>query len=259
MLRSFFRVMSEFFKPLPVRSAGLITNYRCTFQCKHCLYCSSPKIEEEVDEEVLREIIEQLENTVPWVDLHIGGGEPLIDFERAKRIISYIKTKKITLEYMETNGFLLLKDWERKLRELKESGLLCMLLSISPFHNEFISFDNTKKVFEEIVSVFGDAGIFPWHTGYFYFLKKVSPEKPVKLEDFFKNFSKEEILYQLTSVMYIQPGGRAASLFSEYMDLHSPEKLFRKDCRKARSKTIFPRSLVLSASPRILRCGMSSI
>jgi len=230
--------MSEFLKPLPVDSAGLITNYKCTFQCKHCLYCSSPKIEEEVSEEVLREIIEQLETASPRVDLHIGGGEPLIDFERAKRIISYIKTKKITLEYMETNGFLLLKEGVRKLRELKEAGLLCMLLSISPFHNEFISFDNTKKVFEEIVSVFGEEGIFPWHTGYFYFLKKVSPEKPVKLEDFFKNFSKEEILYQLTSVMYIQPGGRAAYLFSDYMDLHPPEMLFKKDCSRNLSSPV---------------------
>ena len=225
--------MTEFFKPVPAHSAGLITNYKCTFSCKHCLYCSSPKVEEEVDKELLKKIIDEMALELKYLDLHIGGGEPLVNYEMVEDIISYVRKKNINLEYMETNGFLLLKDGEKKVQELKEAGLSCMLLSISPFHNEFISAHNTRKVLGTIISVLGNRGIFPWHTGYFNFLERVSPDKPVKLEEYFKNFSLSEILYQLTSVMHIHPGGRGAGLFSRYMDLYPAEKVIKKDCKRS--------------------------
>jgi hypothetical protein len=41
--------MPSYFKPARAESLGLITNYRCTFRCRHCLYCSSPHIQENPD------------------------------------------------------------------------------------------------------------------------------------------------------------------------------------------------------------------
>ncbi len=72
--------MLKHFKPHPAQSAGLITNYRCAFRCKHCLYCSSPEIEEDIEESTLLEIIDQIDLTLGSIPLHIGGGEPLIHF-----------------------------------------------------------------------------------------------------------------------------------------------------------------------------------
>lgn len=222
--------MKKTFRPQPANSVGLITNYKCTFQCKHCLYCSSPSISEEADEEMLVKIINETGDNLKYADLHIGGGEPLLKYESLKRLVSLINKRHIPLEYVETNGFLLMKDTENKLKDLKASGVNRLLLSISPFHNEFISAKNIKKLCKDILSVLGYDGLFPWNQGYFYFLERVNPKIPVKLEDYFNKFSLSEILYQLTSVMYIHPGGRGAYLMAKYMDLSPAESLLNIDC-----------------------------
>ncbi len=226
------------FKPESANSAGLITNYKCTFKCKHCLYCSSPDITDDIGEDLLKHIIDEISGELKDIYLHIGGGEPLIYFDRLKNIISYIKKKSVYLEYVETNGFLLLKNTEEKLKELKNSGLNRLLLSISPFHNEFISLEDIKKVFKSIVNILGSNGIFPWHSDYFYFLEKISPHKPVNLEEYFNGFSLPEILYQLTSIIYIHPTGRAGYLFSKFMELYPPEELFDIDCAENLSSPV---------------------
>ena len=50
----------DYLKPKPAESLGFLTNYRCTFWCKHYLYCSSPEIREEVEEGPLLEIVDQM-------------------------------------------------------------------------------------------------------------------------------------------------------------------------------------------------------
>jgi hypothetical protein len=222
--------MKEHFKPLPAESAGLITNYRCTFRCKHCLYCSSPGIEEDIEETALLEVINQIDHTLGSIPLHIGGGEPLIHFNLMKRILSYLKGTKIEVEYLESNGFHLIKDTTSKLKELRSAGLDCLLISISPFHNEFISVHQIKRIINEIEAIFGQRGVFPWHPGYLPFLEKGDTDKPVLLDNYFSSCSLSEILHQLTSVMYIHPGGRGAYLLAEHLPLRPAEELLSKTC-----------------------------
>ncbi len=222
--------MLKTFKPQPAESVGLITNYRCTFRCKHCLYCSSPGIIEEIKASALFEVIDQIDHVLGSTLLHIGGGEPLIHFQLIKDIVSYLKGTRIILEYLETNGSHLVTRTSTKLKELKDSGLDCLLISISPFHNEFIPVSHVKRIMQEIVSVFGRQGIFPWHPGYLPFLERVSEDEPVPLDTFFDTFSLPEIQQQLTSVMYIHPGGRGAYLLAKYLPLHPAEELLSKTC-----------------------------
>ena len=224
--------MRKHFKPQPAESAGLITNYRCTFRCKHCLYCSSPGIEEDIEETTLLAVIDQINHTLGRIPLHIGGGEPLIHFNLMKKILSYLKGTKIIVEYLETNGFHLIKDTSSKLKELQRAGLNCLLISISPFHNEFIPVVQTERIINEVVALFGQRGVFPWHPDYLPFMKKGAKEKPVPLDIHFKSFSLSEILYQLTSVMYIHPGGRGAYLLAEHLPLRPVEELLSKTCAK---------------------------
>ncbi|MFC1823995.1 radical SAM protein [Thermodesulfobacteriota bacterium] len=220
----------HFLKPEPAESIGLITNYRCTFRCKHCLYCSSPELKEEVEEASLLEIIDQIDRVLGNVLLHIGGGEPLIHFDLAKKIISNLAKKRIIVEYLETNGSYLLKNSLSRLQALKDAGLECILVSISPFHNEFIPAERIKKLVEDVISIFGREGLFPWHPGYLPFLEKVSQHEAVRLEDYFDHFSSSEIIYQLTSIMYIHPGGRGAPTLAKYLPCSHPEELLDKKC-----------------------------
>lgn len=175
-------------------------------------------------------IIDQIDHTLGNIPLHIGGGEPLIHFNLIKKIVSYLKKTKIELEYIETNGFHLIKNTVSKLNELQRSGLNRILISISPFHNEFISVHQIERIINEIIALFGQQGLFPWHSGYLPFLEKGDTDKPVSFEKYMDSFSLSEIRYQLTSVMYIHPGGRGAYLLANYLPLHPAEKLLDKHC-----------------------------
>jgi len=183
-----------------------------------------------MDASTLFEIVDQIDHSLRRIPLHIGGGEPLIHFQLVKDLISYLKGTKIILEYLETNAASLISRTSAKLEELKASGLDCMLISISPFHNEFIPVRQTKRIMHEIVSILGPQGIFPWHPGYLTDLERVSENEAVPLETYFDAFSPSDILRQLTSVMYIHPGGRGAYLLARYLPRHPAEDLLDKRC-----------------------------
>ena len=221
------------FKPLKAQSIGLITNYCCTFRCAHCLYCASPHIEEEIHGAHLEGLIQQMDRVLGSVLLHIGGGEPLIYFDRIRHLISSLRKTQIILEYVETNGSTLLRKRRHKLHALKKEGLECLLVSISPFHNAFINQEDIKAVIRDVVDIFGTRGIFPWHPGYLPFLERFSPHERIPVSDYFSRFSSEEVRLQLTSIMYIHPGGRAAYFLANHLPCRPAESLLEKDCRSS--------------------------
>ncbi len=226
------------FKPIPAESIGLITNYRCTFRCEHCLYCASPQIDEQISDESLEELIHQMDHVLGPVLLHIGGGEPLLHFDRIKRLLSCLAGTGIILEYVETNGSSLLKKRREKLQALREEGLICLLVSISPFHNSFIQLASLKAVIRDVLMVFGPRGLFPWHTGYLPFLERFSPYQTVPVGDYFSRFSREEVLRQLTAIMYIHPGGRATYFLADYLPCFPAETLLGKDCSESLASSV---------------------
>ncbi len=223
--------MKETFKPIKAQSIGLITNYKCTFSCKHCLYASSPYIDENINENNLYKIIDLINENLPYVDLHIGGGEPLLNYETIIKLLKYIHTKSnINLEYLETNGFLLLKNTDKKLQELKQTGLKTLLLSIDPFHGEFISVNQLKFLLNKIIEYFGVNGLFPWHPEYLQYMEKLAPNSTHKIEEYFQHFDITDITTQLTGITYIHPGGRAAFFLAKYLKKYKAEDLLNIDC-----------------------------
>lgn len=223
-------ISSNRFKPFPAQSAGLITNYRCSFRCAHCLYCASPEIREEIQEDRLEALIRQMDRVLGPVQLHIGGGEPLIYFERIRRLLSALRKTQIIVEYVETNGSSLLRDRREKLDALQREGLNCLLVSISPFHNAFIGLHQLKPVIRDVLDVFGREGLFPWHPGYLSYLERVSATRTMPVDQYFSCFSSADIQHQLTSIMYIHPGGRAASFLARHLPCRPAEALLEKDC-----------------------------
>jgi hypothetical protein len=220
----------KYFKPLPAQSVGLITNYRCTFKCSHCLYCAAPNLKEEIQDTHLEALIEQIDRVLGNVPLHMGGGEPLLHFDRVKGLLARLRKTRIFLEYVETNGSTLLKDREQKLLALQREGLQCLLVSISPFHNQFINLTAVKGIIGDILDIYGPKGLFPWHPGYLPFLERFSPRKSMPVRDYFKMFSPAEISHQLTAVMYIHPGGRAAYFLADYLPTYPAKTLLEKNC-----------------------------
>jgi hypothetical protein len=191
-----------------------------------------------VSEGPIFHILDEITRTLPGVDLHIGGGEPLLNLDLIVKVVSRIRGKRIFLEYVETNGALLREGGEEKLRLLRDAGLNRVLLSISPFHREFIPLEETLDAYRAIVRVFGEEGIFPWHPGYLPFLERSPAGSKVSLEDHFLQCSPGEVRHQLTSIMYIHPGGRGAYLLARHMKLSSPEMFLGHQCSRNLSSPV---------------------
>lgn len=121
-------------------NGGFIATYRCVAACGHCLYASSPKREKDyVTPSQARDTLQRLAE-LGCGGLHIGGGEPFLDIDGLYGLIVEIRKAGIGLDYVETSGY-----WARGdqrdvvlLERLKEAGLTTLMLSLCPYHAEFV-------------------------------------------------------------------------------------------------------------------------
>lgn len=219
------------FRPERADSIGLITHYECTYSCAHCLYACRPGLGEAIRTEDLTRLVDAIHRACPGAYLHIGGGEPLLRMDRLLAVLEKIRCRGLLLEYVETNGFWVNRaDGRDRLLRIHRAGCPRMLLSISPFHNAFLSCRDNLKAYEMIVDVFGPEGIFPWHPAYYSVLERVDPDRPVPFEEYARRFSRQEIAGQLTRIIYLHPAGRAAITFGPYMGRRRAAAYDRKHC-----------------------------
>ncbi len=123
----------------PVGS-GIITNYNCTAACRHCMFASSPDCKKEyISEDMCEKTAELLVESGAY-SVHIGGGEPFMNFDALCTLISVLGKKGIGIDYIETNGF-----WGRdealahkRLERLAELGSPQIMVSVDPFHIEYV-------------------------------------------------------------------------------------------------------------------------
>ncbi len=143
-------------------SGGIITNYDCSSKCKHCVYASSPAWPKDyMPAELAGEIFLLLKQS-GCNSIHIGGGEPLLHPEKLFPVLKAAGDHRIQIEYVETNA-----SWHKDLdktgdllRQLQGHGVHTLLVSIDPFHNEFIPFCKVKGLLEACRQHRMD--VFPW-------------------------------------------------------------------------------------------------
>jgi hypothetical protein len=227
------------FRPWKAESIGLILHYECTFRCAHCLYACRPGLREDVRPEDLERLLDSIALAVPEAALHLGGGEPFLHMDRLVRTLAGIRRRGLLLEYVETNGFWIRGGSAReRLKRVREAGCSCLLLSISPFHNEFLSCQDNARAYRMIVDVFGPNGIFPWHPAHYAYLEQVDPERPVPFREYARRFPNRELLFQLTGINYLHLAGRAAWTLSPLLDRRPAETYSRKTCASELSSPV---------------------
>ena len=136
-------------------TAFLVT-YKCTAECKHCLYQSSPRRNALISLEDVRSDLIALKANWPIEATCFVGGEPLLYFELLTSLVREVKAQGITCAIL-TNAF-----WgedqaiaRRYVGALKDAGLDEMHISVDAFHQEFVPFDAVK----EVIQASKDAGI----------------------------------------------------------------------------------------------------
>jgi MoaA/NifB/PqqE/SkfB family radical SAM enzyme len=160
--------MSTLILPEPV-SGGLFLSYKCTNECRHCMYACSPKwkadwLPENDAETFLRELSTRIRPS-PWGPdrvgvswgLHFTGGEPFLNFDLLLRIVTMAADLKIPSTFVETNGHWCTGENEtfEKLRQLREAGLRGLLVSVNPFILEHVPFERTERAVRVGRTVFG--------------------------------------------------------------------------------------------------------
>ena len=195
-----------------LKSGGLITNYFCTSSCKHCLYKCSPHWEKRyLDPDMAKENLMAI-RSLGCRSVHIGGGEPLLKPDKLCTLLDIASEVGISVEYVETNSswFQEIESAKALLSQLRKHGLLTLLVSISPFHNEQIPFSRVQGVIEaaRIVGI----GIFPWISDFISDLSQFESAKPHSLDEY-RQLKGENYLMQILQRYWIHLGGRALETF----------------------------------------------
>ncbi len=218
-------------------SGGLITNYFCTSQCRHCAYFSSPSWPKEY---ISPETAQSLLGTVKRKDcrsLHIGGGEPLLRPELLFPVLEQFGEAGVGIDYIETNSSWYKntetgeEDAKALLSELKDYGVSTLLISISPFHNEYIPFAKVEGVLRACRTT--GMGIFPWVDGFIPDLKTFDPDTRHPMEEYEKTFG-PDYLQRIPNRYWISFRGRALTTYKQFMDPKTPETIMGENPRGCR-------------------------
>ncbi len=198
-----------------LQSGGLITNYYCSSACRHCLYRCSPKWPKDYITLTTAGINLETIRRLGCRSIHIGGGEPLLQPDRLTGVLEAAGKTGVSVEYVETNSSWFRNHGEacRILEMLAKAGLQTLLVSISPFHNEFIPFYKVKGVLEACRRV--GIAVFPWVSGFIDDLNAFDGSTTHALEEYEQRFG-ETYCRTLPQRYWISPGGRALELLRRF-------------------------------------------
>ncbi|MFC1581103.1 radical SAM protein [Thermodesulfobacteriota bacterium] len=205
-------------------SGGMITNYFCTSSCGHCLYSCSPKREKDYIESTTLVANLKKIKALGCGTIHVGGGEPFLSLKGLQMVVETTLAMGVGIEYVETNSSWF-KDGSSArniLSSLKERGLSTLLISMSPFHNEYIPFFKVKGV----IAACQDVGIhvFPWIMDFYEEIDAFEETKTHSISEYEARYG-QGYLEGLPSRYWIHFGGRALQTFAPVLGATSCEKI----------------------------------
>lgn len=197
-----------------LKSGGLITNYTCSSKCRHCLYrCSPDWPKHYINEKTTRNNLNKIK-ALGCHSMHIGGGEPLLNPDKLYDVIDVFDEEDMSIDYIETNS-----SWFQDhdsacdvLDNLLEHGMTRLLVSISPFHNEFIPFKKVKGVIHACHTT--GMHVFPWIQEFYRELDMLDAGSRHNLAEFDEYFG-DSYVESIPNRYWINPGGRALDFFRD--------------------------------------------
>ncbi len=222
-------------------SGGLIFNYKCTAACRHCLYASSPKRDGRyMDKDILSGILDKA-GELGCNSFHIGGGEPFLNFERLLENIRVMSETGTGIEYLETNASWV-KDIDsasEKLTELKKAGCYTVMISVCPFHTEFVPLIKADTLIEACRKC--GMQMFLWQEQFYHELKRLDPERTHSFEEMESVFGGDYLMNSARR-FGLNMNGRALLTFKPYLKHYSSEEIIRQNpgpCTELRSSMHF--------------------
>jgi len=140
--------------------ASVLYTYRCTLACRHCLFsCSPRKPNVHVGLEDGLEYLRRLHQTDRVV--HIAGGEAMMYWSALIDLCREAGREGVAPHFVETNATWCISDAlaYRRLEQLRDAGVLGLLISACPHHQHECPAENYDRCFRAAVEVFGDRNV----------------------------------------------------------------------------------------------------
>jgi Radical SAM superfamily len=141
--------------------AAILFTYRCTIACRHCLFACRPgrpavvmKPEQCVHH--LRQLRE-LDRVV-----HIAGGEAMLYWDVLAEALRLARRHGVMPHFIESNGSFATDDAivQERFGFLRQQGLLGILLSCDPYHQEFVPPANFLRARRIAREIFGERNVW---------------------------------------------------------------------------------------------------
>ena len=225
--------------PKPI-SGGLLLSYKCSAECRHCMYACSPKWKGDwITIKELEDVLTQLSGKIEpstWGyqtvslnhGLHFTGGEPFLNFDLLLKAVEIADELKIPSTFVETNCFWCINDkvTREKLELLKEKGLKGLMISVNPFYAEYVPFERTERCIRISNEVFGK-NVMIYQIEYYHRFIQLGINKRISLEDYI-DLTKNEPFTERVELFLM---GRATHQLRGFYPTYPANIFFNEPCR----------------------------
>ena len=208
---------------------GIMVNYACNAACRHCAYaCSPSRTGGYMSEETAKQTVKLLE-VAGCYSIHIGGGEPFIDFEGLLKVLNIFSNAGIQIEYLETNAFWAKDaDAEAKIKAVMEAGVDTFCISFDPYHAEYVPYERPLLLAQKCENT--GMRFFLWKQQFISLLSKLEPGIPHTRMEMESTLSKKYVA-NVAREYGIGYSGRAINIESEYQVKHFESIRDNQPCR----------------------------
>lgn len=226
--------------PKPV-SAGIFLTYKCSSECKHCMYACSPRWRADwISEKDLETILTQLSETIlpsPLgperiginYGLHFTGGEPFLNFDLLLKGVEIAHELGIPSIFVETNSYWCADDrnTREKLGQLRDSGLNGLLISVNPFIIEQVPFERTVRAIRISEEIFG-ADSMVYQEAFHRQFKRLGVKGTVSFEEYLQKVGLSGM-----GLAELLPLGRANYKLKDLYRKYPAKEFFKESCMRS--------------------------
>jgi len=223
-----------------MRHGGVMANYICTAACRHCMYASSPDrsdgyITRKADGGISKKAAENmcgLLREAGCYSVHIGGGEPFMDFEGLLALVQTLTDARISVEYIETNAYWAADNARTKkwLSELARAGGDTLCISLDPYHAEYVPIELALALAKACRDT--GFGFFLWQERFLKMMTGLARGRAHSRAEMEKLISPRYIC-DTAKIYGIGYGGRAVGIEAEYSKKFPVEAIVdSKPCRR---------------------------
>ena len=203
--------------------AGIIVTYKCTAACLHCCYSSSPQRDGAYMSRDTADNIFALLSDKGCRSVHIGGGEPFMNFDALVEVCKSAMRHRVVIDYIETNASWYTDDKSvtQKLEILRDAGVDCLLISLDPFHNEFIPYAKVKKLIKCCQK--NNFATFLWQSRFDRIISKFDENSTHSLEEYTSKFG-ADFVESIANSYGINYNGRAIRILETPYNDGNPKR-----------------------------------